>query len=285
MKNLITKLHLAIALLSLRMPIIGLLIFIYSLLQAVYNYKLGHSLFVPFQIVECVGSEEINTGSSSQIVNETVRQIQNEGITVNHRLENQNEILTAAEIFKQSLKYYAPALTVAGVGWSTTKISGVLPPEARVGAFFGVFGAVSGFTLLTQLINKYNNNSFNTSSNTPSLVSNNANSEELKDTSSPSDFNINSPLEFDSFQEGLSIVMIFFTIGMLYPYISLTINLLVKELDFKNKSFIKNSPRLTRIVLHFEKISRFYRFLMLFLIGINLIGMVITVYFLYNSYI
>jgi hypothetical protein len=78
--------------------------------------------------------------------------------------------------------------------------------------------------------------------------------------------------------------MILFIIGMFYPYISLTINLLVKELDFKNKPFIKNNPKLTKIVFYFEKSSKFYRFLMLFLIGINLIGMIITTYYLYNSY-
>lgn len=56
----------------------------------------------------------------------------------------------------------------------------------------------------------------------------------------------------------------FFTIGILYPYIFLTINLLVKELYLKNKSFIKNSPRLTKIVLHFEKQVSFIYFLCYF---------------------
>lgn len=115
--------------------------------------------------------------------------------------------------------------------------------------------------------------------------------EESIEPPSPTNTNINSPFEFNSsfefdiLQEGLSVVMIFFCIGMFYPYLSLTINLLVNELDLKNKSFIKNSVRLSKIVSYFEKTSKFYRFLMLFLIGINLIGMIMAVYVLYTSYL
>ena len=49
--------------------------------------------------------------------------------------------------------------------------------------------------------------------------------------------------------------MVFFTIGMFYLFFSLTINLLVNELNLKDRNFIKNSPRLIKIVSYFEKTS------------------------------
>lgn len=63
-----------------------------------------------------------NSSSSENLVNSPN---ENDNDNHNHRLENQGGILTAAEIFKESIKHYAPAFTAAGVGWSTTKILGI----------------------------------------------------------------------------------------------------------------------------------------------------------------
>jgi hypothetical protein len=117
MTNFFKNKILAIALFSLRIPAIYFVILIYSLFIVYYNYKLGYSFFCLFQIVKCSGSESINSNGGSQNFNsisEISKQVSKEliknGITVNHRLEINYSLKTAAEIFKESLKYYVPGL-------------------------------------------------------------------------------------------------------------------------------------------------------------------------------
>lgn len=56
MRKFTTKLHLAIMLLPLEYIVLSLLITIYVISQALYNYY-EYSLFMPFQIAECYNSE------------------------------------------------------------------------------------------------------------------------------------------------------------------------------------------------------------------------------------
>ena len=273
---------LAIALFSLRIPAIWYVIILYLLFQVF--------LFLPFNMVECAG---INPDD----VNSTAPDLPKVNNCPNAIYEIKDSSTVISEGFKtvgNSLSKLAPALAGIGAGTGAAKILKTLPPAQRAGSIVAAGAFTGGVTLASQVIAKFPNvetlspGKFDTpGSEAPAAPSNTLNSEtKQENVSSAPDFNVDSPfeLEIGSLEEGLTLVIIIFTIGALYAVFTVLFNLWARSFNLESRPFVTSRPKLAKWVSYALIGHNWWSVLTLFLAWLCLLGILFTSLYLYNLY-